>query len=181
MKNILALTSYPYLISNIPSAPSPAQQMHSDNGDVAGLAVFQDPYAFIGVKRMNRLNYVVMVNYGATIDSALIDTSTIYLRAYAYYGTSRATFAYSLNDKSFTNLGNCLSMRFNLSVFTGDKFCLSNYGTIAAGGYVDFDWFRTYAGIPTMATPNEGLLLRNVPDDFFMRQDYQNQSQVEGN
>ncbi len=76
------------------------------DGDVAGLAVFQNPYAFIGIKKMNGLKYVVMVNNGNTIDSAFIDTSTVYLRAYAYYGTSRASFAYSLDNQSFTKLGN---------------------------------------------------------------------------
>jgi hypothetical protein len=33
-------------------------------------------------------------------------------------------------------------MRFNLSIFTGNKFCLFNYATKESGGYVDFDWFR---------------------------------------
>ena len=42
----------------------------------------------------------------------------------------------------FTPLGNELVMKFNLSIFTGNKFCLFNYATKQAGGYVDFDWFR---------------------------------------
>ena len=40
-------------------------------------------------------------------------------------------------------LGNELSMKFNLTVFTGNKFCLFNYATKTSGGYVDFDWFRS--------------------------------------
>lgn len=111
-------------------------------GDVAGLAVFQDPYAFIGIKKMNGRNYVVMVNNGKSIDSTAVNSSTIYLRAYADYGTSRATFAYSSDNRSFTKLGNALAMQFNLSVFTGNKFCLFNYATATIGGFVDCDWFR---------------------------------------
>jgi hypothetical protein len=37
-------------------------------------------------------------------------------------------------------------MKFNLSIFTGNKFCLFNYATKETGGYVDFDWFRTGFG-----------------------------------
>jgi hypothetical protein len=40
-------------------------------------------------------------------------------------------------------IGNDLIMKFNLKIFTGNKFCLFNYVTKETGGYVDFDWFRT--------------------------------------
>ena len=119
------------------------------DGDVAGLAVFQNPYAFIAVKKMNGLNYVVMVNNGKSIDSTSINTSIVYLKANANYGTSRASFEYSLDNQLFTMLGNQLSMQFSLSIFTGNKFCLFNYATIATGGFVDFDWFRTGMQIRT--------------------------------
>jgi hypothetical protein len=91
----------------------------------------------------NGINYVVMVNNGKAIDSTAVDTSTIYLRAHAKYGTSRTSFAYSLDNQSFKKLGNELVMQFNLSIFTGNKFCLFNYAAISTGGFVDFDWFRT--------------------------------------
>src|SRR3989339_663399 len=141
------------------------------NGDVAGLAVFQNPYAFIGISKMNGLKYVVMVNNGKLIDSAAINTSTIYLRTNANYGTSQASFEYSLDNQSFTKLGNELSMQFSLSIFTGNKFCLFNYATITTDGYVDFDWFRTGALIGTDVGDNSS---RNMPDGFSLRQNYPN-------
>ncbi len=127
-------------------------------GDIAGLAVFQDPYAFIGVKRVERKESMcVMVNNGKTIDSARVEGSTIYLRASAIHGSGaaplyggktvpgsgNASFSYSLDNRSFTRIGNELHMRFNLRIFTGNKFCLFNYATAEPGGYVDVDWFRT--------------------------------------
>jgi len=112
------------------------------DGDIAGLAMFQDPYAFIAVKQMNGSRYVIMVNNGKPVDSATINKSTIYLRTTASNSTGKASFGYSLDNKKFTPLGDQLSMRFNLSIFTGNKFCLFNYATIETGGYVDFDWFR---------------------------------------
>lgn len=111
-------------------------------GDVAGLAVFQDPYAFIAVKHIKGASYLLMVNNGTPIDSVALPSTTVYLRTIAFNTTAKASFEYSLNNKNFKRLGNELEMKFNLKIFTGNKFCLFNYATISAGGYVDFDWFR---------------------------------------
>ncbi|MCG6958335.1 glycoside hydrolase 43 family protein [bacterium BMS3Abin03] len=129
--------------------------------DIAGLAVFQDPYAFIGIEKVDGKNYIIMVNNGETIDSSEINSSTIYLKASAIYGsgaahyfddlaapgTGTASFSYSLDNKSFIKIGNELNMKFNLTIFTGNKFCLFNYATKELGGYVDFDWFKTNADL----------------------------------
>jgi beta-xylosidase len=131
------------------------------DGDIAGLAVFQDPYAYIGIQKINGENYVVMVNNGKTIDSVPVNTSTIYLRSDPFYGsgaakyyggkavkgTGTATFSYSLDNKSFTKIGNEMQMQFKLTVFTGNKFCLFNYATKELGGYVDFGWFRVTSSV----------------------------------
>ena len=44
-------------------------------------------------------------------------------------------------------------MRFNLKIFTGNKYCLFNYATVATGGYVDFDWFRTEPDAQSLVVP----------------------------
>jgi beta-xylosidase len=112
------------------------------DGDVTGVAVFQDPYAYIAVKQTNNSKYITMVNNGQAIDSIVTNTSVIYLRSIASNSTGKAKFEYSFDNKTFTPLGDELSMRFNLKIFTGNKFCLFNYATKETGGYVDFDWFR---------------------------------------
>jgi beta-xylosidase len=112
------------------------------DGDVAGLAVFQDPYAFIAVKQEQGSKYLVMVNNGETIATEPVTGETIYLRSVASNSTGKASFEYSFDNKTFAPLGNELSMRFSLRVFTGNKFCLFNYATEVGGGHVDFDWFR---------------------------------------
>jgi beta-xylosidase len=133
---------------------------HLKDGDIAGLAILQDPYAFVGVKRTNGKNYVVMVNNGKTIDSSAVTGSTVYLRASAIHGSGAAplyqgkiapgsgtaTFSYSQDNRSFQRIGDELHMRFNLRIFTGNKFSLFSYATAEPGGYVDIDWFRTNAG-----------------------------------
>ncbi|OGU46156.1 MAG: hypothetical protein A2000_13385 [Ignavibacteria bacterium GWB2_36_8] len=114
-----------------------------------------------------------MVNNGKTMDSTAIDSSTIYFRAQAYYGTSLASFSYSFDDNSFILFGNKLSMRFNLSIFTGNKFCLFNYATVATGGFVDFDWFRISMSATTEVSPEEGIL-NEIPRTFFLGQNFPN-------
>lgn len=115
---------------------------HMKNGDVSGLCVLQDPYAYIAVKQMNGKRYIVMVNNGATVDSIPVKAATVYLRTNASNASKKAGFEYSTDNKTFRKIGNELIMRFSLKLFTGNKFCLFNYATLQTGGYVDFDWFR---------------------------------------
>ena len=112
------------------------------NGDIAGLAIFQDPYAYIGIKQVGNSKYIVMVNDGKLIDSATLDTKTIYLRTNAGNASRKANFEYSMDNKKFKRLGSELEMHFNLKIFTGNKFCLFNFASKQPGGYVDVDWFR---------------------------------------
>ncbi|MDP2037610.1 MAG: family 43 glycosylhydrolase, partial [Ignavibacteria bacterium] len=150
-------------------------KMNVDNmqeGDIAGLAVFQNPYAFIGIKKTNGAQYVIMVNNGKTIDSVAVNISTIYLRAQANYGSGRAFFEYSLDNQSFKLLGNELAMQFNLSIFTGNKFCLFNYATLSTGGWVDIDWFRTEAR--SIRSDIEDSQSNGILPNFRLEQNYPN-------
>ena len=115
---------------------------HMKDGDIAGIAVFQDPYAYIGVRQYNGAKYLVMVNNGETIDSISVTAPTLYFRVIASNASGKAVFEYSMDNKIFKPLGNELLMRFSLKIFTGNKFCLFNYATSQPGGYVDVDWFR---------------------------------------
>jgi len=118
--------------------------MNMKDGDIAGLAVFQDPYAYIAVKQENGTKQIIMVNNGETILSVPMKKSkTIYLRTIASNSTNKASFEFSYDNKKFITLGNELLMKFSLKIFTGNKFGLFNYATSETGGYVDFDWFRT--------------------------------------
>jgi beta-xylosidase len=116
---------------------------HMQEGDIAGLCVFQDPYAFIAVKQTSAGKSLVMVDNGVNVDSIPLPKKTVYLRVKASNATRKATFEYSLDGKKFMPLGRELTMQFNLKIFTGNKFGLFNYATASGGGYVDFDWFRT--------------------------------------
>ncbi len=116
---------------------------HMTNGDVAGLALFQDPYGYVGVKMENGEKKLVAINDGMEVEGPVVTASVIFLRAVANYNTSKASFYYSLDNEAYTKLGMDLSMSFDPSVFTGNKFCLFNYATEQTGGFVDIDWFST--------------------------------------
>lgn len=115
---------------------------HMKDGDIAGLAIFQEPHAYIGVKQTNGKKYLAMVNNGNIIDSVAIKQPILYLQAIASNSNKKAHFTYSFDNKNFIVIGNELTMKFSLSMFVGNKFALFNYATATAGGYVDIDWFR---------------------------------------
>lgn len=112
------------------------------DGDIAGLAIFQDPSACIGIKQNHGSRYVVMINNGRIVDSVSLTATPVYLRCVASNSTKKASFSYSTDGQNYQPLGDELTMRFNLKIFTGNKFCLFNYATETVGGYVDFDWFH---------------------------------------
>jgi beta-xylosidase len=116
---------------------------HLKNGDLAGLAMFQDPYAFIAVRKNAGALQLVMVNNGAVVDSLpMKKTGTVFLRTVASNSKRVASFEYSFDNKTFHPLGNELHMQFSLRIFTGNKFGLFHFATVEPGGYSDFDWFR---------------------------------------
>jgi beta-xylosidase len=160
-RNTLTQRMFAYYADTLSSLATTALDIgRMKEGDIAGLAVFQDPYAFIGVRKAHGRILVIMVNNGRIIDSAAVEGSTVYLRAGALYGSGAApyyggktvpgsgtaSFSYSLDNRSYVMLGSRLQMKFSLRIFTGNKFCLFNFATVETGGYVDFNWFRTGSG-----------------------------------
>lgn len=161
--NTLTQRVFGYYSNTIASTGTVKIELSNMNsGDVAGLSIFQDPYAYIGVKQEGREKRIVMVNNGETIASTVLNASIIYLRALPVYGTGKATFEYSLDGINYTQLGNQLTMQFNLTIFTGIKFGLFNYATISTGGYVDFDWFSTLIDHADLLETEDAKLKSNV-------------------
>ena len=119
-------------------------------GDVAGLAVFQEPYAYVGVRQRAGTKQILMVHNGREVAARALPQAVLYLRADLDAITDRATFGYSLDGTHFEPLGDTLALKFDLKYFVGNKLCLFNYATQALGGQVDFDWFRlaTHQGPP---------------------------------
>jgi len=142
-RNTLTQRPFAHYDQNVPTvATTKIDVSDMKDGDIAGLAVFQMPYAYIAVKQVEGQKYMEMINNGETIDSIKINKPVVYLRATMSDKTSIAGFEYSFDNKNFKPLGNELHMQFSLKIFTGNKFCLFNYPTKETGGFVDVDWFR---------------------------------------
>lgn len=121
-------------------------------GDVAGIAVWQNPYSFLGVKMQNGKKYLysercTFDNQNLKKEQSLkgreVTSDVIYLRAMVNFGTNECKYYYSTNNSTWTSAGVTMTMRYTLDYFVGQRFCLFNYATKQLGGYVDFDWFTT--------------------------------------
>lgn len=136
------------------------------DGDIAGLAVVQNPYSFIGVKMEDGKKYLYSIRSSFASQKTAIQEQkkgaevkedVIYLRAVVNFGTNSCNYLYTYSlDKSFTKWGVTMNMGYTLDHFVGQRFYIFNYSTKATGGYVDVDWFTTE---------------QTVPVDYFAEQD----------
>jgi beta-xylosidase len=130
------------------------------DGDRSGLAMLRQSSAWIGVKRDNGANRVVMTNgltmnsswgttgTGTEVASANISGGRIWLRANADIrpGSNRqATFSYSTDGTTFRQLGT-FSLNNDWQFFMGYRFGIFNYASSSLGGSVTVPQF-------TLSTP----------------------------
>lgn len=117
-------------------------------GDFAGLVLLQKKYGFVGVKYENGVKKIVMVSAQTDkpeeVESLPLNQTVIFLKAECDFTDMKdiASFYYSLDGKKWIKIGSQLKMAYTLPHFMGYRFGLFNYATKAAGGYVDFDYFR---------------------------------------
>ncbi|WP_231114818.1 family 43 glycosylhydrolase [Lentzea aerocolonigenes] len=127
------------------------------DGDRSGLAMLRDSSAWIGVKRDNGRNRVVMVNgltmdgnwnttgTGTEIASANLTGNRIWLRANADIrpGSGRqARFSYSTDGVNFTSLGTGFTLKSDWQFFMGYRFGIFNHATQSLGGSVAVSRFE---------------------------------------
>ena len=121
------------------------------DGDYAGISAFQNRYGFVGLKKENGQTYIIMHramekgdSNGKEIARVSMSQSKVYLRVRMDFTdlTDKATFAYSLDGKLWTPIGNTLQMHYDWPDFCGYRFALFHFATKEAGGFADFDWFH---------------------------------------
>jgi len=117
-------------------------------GDVAGLTLLQSKFGIVGVKYVNGVKSVIMLNAQSgkpvEAESVPLNQKIVYLKAECDFRdkTDIAHFFYSLDGKKWIAIGTQLKMEYSMPHFMGYRFGLFNYATKTPGGYVDFDWFR---------------------------------------
>lgn len=121
-------------------------------GDVAGLSVFQNPYSFIAVKMIDgkKKLYGERCTFSGqnlkkeeTKTGAELTSDVVYLRAMVNFGTNSCRYLYSYDGVNWKLFGITMNMGYTLDYFVGQRFYLFNYATKQLGGYVDFDGFTT--------------------------------------
>ncbi len=127
-------------------------------GDIAGLALLNLPYAWIGVRRdAEGTSLVQFDQLSGKTTTAPLKTSRVSLRAHCDFLTEKATFSYSTDGKTFVPLGDEFTMIFQLKTFQGVRYSLFAYTpNDAEGGYVDFDSF-------TVPEPHPRGLMQPIP------------------
>ena len=118
------------------------------DGDCAGLMLLQKKYGWVGVKVMDGVKSIVMVNAGSESPVELgclaLNQNSVYLKADCDFRnrSDKGYFYYSLDGKSWKQIGTALQMSYTIPHFMGYRFGLFNYSTRHAGGHADFDFFK---------------------------------------
>lgn len=127
------------------------------DGDRAGAVLFRDQAGYVGVHKTGNTATIVMVNGLNLVEGSWTTSSTgkvaatgpsitggeIWLRIQAditpAFNTNigrQATFSYSTDGKTFTNLGPALTLSNSWRYFTGYRYGVFNFATKSLGGEV---------------------------------------------
>lgn len=114
------------------------------DGNIAGLAAFQDSLGYVAVKNTGGALSVITSRLGKQEGSVAIAQKRVYLRIDMDFNISSrlASFYYSTDSTTWKPIGNSLHMVYTLGMFVGYRFALFSHATKAAGGYADFDWYK---------------------------------------
>lgn len=147
------------------SASTSVDMSQMKNGDIAGLIALQNKYGYVGVKKEDGKNTIVMVESqldiegddekrgilsyndlttaSKIVEQIPMDQKNVHFRIDCNFNTDKALFYYSLDGKEWQPIGKPLQMVYTFTKhFMGYRFGLFNYATQEAGGYVDFDYYR---------------------------------------
>ena len=113
------------------------------DGDVAGFALLQKKYGWVGVKMIDGSRFISTAGIGTIKDIPLSQT-TLHLRVDANFTDRKdeGRFYYSLDGINWNLIGDPLHMEYTIPHFMGYRFALFNYATKISGGYTDFDYFH---------------------------------------
>lgn len=112
------------------------------DGDVAGIGLLNMPYAWMGLAKEGK-NYVLRwYDQASGKKKETQIEANASLRITGDFHRARAQFSYSVDGKTFTNVGDSVRMPYQLKTFQGTRYALFAYNTSdKAGGYAQFDNF----------------------------------------
>ena len=119
-------------------------------GDVAGFALFNRPYAWLGVERdQQNLTLAQLDEQTGQAVRAPLKGSRVWLRADCNHLDNTARFSYSADGVEFDEIGEALKMPYGLITFQGIRYAMFSYNRNGAeGGFADFDSFTLKEATP---------------------------------
>lgn len=128
------------------------------DGDIAGLALLNLPYAWLGVRKAaNGWTLEQYDQYSGKTSSQPLASPRLWLRAQCDFLTDKAVFLYSTDGVGFERIGGEVTMPYQLKTFQGVRYALFHYNDKdASGGYADFASF-------SVEEPNPRGLMRPIP------------------
>ncbi|MCB0668723.1 MAG: glycoside hydrolase 43 family protein [Saprospiraceae bacterium] len=114
------------------------------DGDIAGLALLNLPYAWIGIikKEGKKILRFYDQQENKIIDTG-IDQNTIWLQAHCNFDTDIGILSYSLDGNNYQERGGPILLPYQLRTFQGVRYALFNFNSGGKeGGYADFNGFK---------------------------------------
>jgi beta-xylosidase len=152
--------------------------------DIAGLALLNAPYAWIGlVKSAAGVTLQTFDQTNRKTTEAPTKSTHVWLRVACNFDTEEAVFSWSANGKDFVRLGDTFAMAYQLTTFQGVRFSLFNFNTSGQpGGYADFDNFKVDEprawGMERTIPVGQTITLASGADGSFLAADTQNMSLI---
>ncbi|HEU4778771.1 MAG TPA: glycoside hydrolase 43 family protein [Steroidobacteraceae bacterium] len=128
------------------------------DGDVAGLALFSRPYAWIGIEQTAGTRELVQFDeQTGTRTRRILNAPRVWVRAECDFLTEQALFSYSTDGQKFEPIGVPFKAVFQLTTFQGVRYALFSYNrTGTRGGAASFDSFQ-------VGQPEPRGLMRAIP------------------
>jgi beta-xylosidase len=119
-------------------------------GDVAGFALFNRPYVWLGVERERQSLTLAQFNeQTGQIVRVPLKNSRVWLRASCNFLDNTARFSYSTDGLNFHEIGDALKMPYGLITFQGLRYAMFSYNRNGfEGGFADFDSFTLNEPVP---------------------------------
>jgi xylan 1,4-beta-xylosidase len=139
-------------------------------GDVAGLALLNLPYAWIGIVKDTKGHKLKFFNQQEE-KSIYVETNAnkIWLQAQCNFDTDFGRLSYSFDGKKFDEIGDEIIMPYQLKTFQGVRYALFNFNTDGKnGGYADFNSFKVIEprckGLTRPIPYNQVITLKSLAD-----------------
>ncbi|BCM94363.1 non-reducing end alpha-L-arabinofuranosidase BoGH43B [Abditibacteriota bacterium] len=143
-------------------------------GDVAGLALLNLPYAWLGVRYDEQGLTIEQFEQrtGETTHTSLNGTR-VWLRAHCDFLREEGQFFYSINGEHFEPFGAPLALIFQTKTFQGVRYSLFHFNTQGvSGGYADFDGIDVHEphphGLMKPIPYGQTITLSPFGDDLFL-------------